>query len=172
MQDKGFSQSENELFELKELVKSQDQKIQELNQSIAYSVLSDSISYYSFGESGEYKVLLTIQTEFNCIDTISKNLKVEDYSLWIPSAFTANNDGINDAFIAQGVGVKEFVMKIYSRWGGLVYETNDFKNGWNGVNDNNEIAQPAFIKIERIPTMQTNLELKKIYECMDKLLAI
>ena len=35
MQNQGFSQSENELLKLKELVKSQDQKIQELNQSIA-----------------------------------------------------------------------------------------------------------------------------------------
>lgn len=34
MQSKDFSQSQNELFRLKELVKSQDQKIQELNQSI------------------------------------------------------------------------------------------------------------------------------------------
>ena len=35
-------------------------------------------------------------------------------------------------------------MKIYSRWGSLVYETNDFKNGWNGVNDNNEIVTGVY----------------------------
>jgi gliding motility-associated-like protein len=40
--------------------------------------------------------------------------------------------------------VKEFVMKIYSRWGSLVYETNDFQKGWNGVNDNNEIITGVY----------------------------
>ena len=104
-----------------------------------------SVSINSFDESGEYRVLLTIQTEFDCIDTISKNLKVQDYTLWVPNAFLPTSDIVdNKEFRPQGEGVKEFVMKIYSRWGGLVYETNDFKDGWNGLNDNNEIITGVY----------------------------
>ena len=109
------------------------------------AVLTDSIADYSFDKAGVYTVLLTIQTEFNCLDTISKNLKVEDYTLWIPNAFSPTSDIIlNKEFKPEGEGVKEFVMKIYSRWGSLVYETNDFQKGWNGINDNNEIITGVY----------------------------
>ena len=78
--------------------------------------LWDSIANHSFADEGDYTVLLTIETEFNCIDTISKKVKVDNYDLWIPTAFLPESDIIeNTIFKPQGEGVKEYVIKIYSR---------------------------------------------------------
>jgi gliding motility-associated-like protein len=49
-----------------------------------------------------------------------------------PSAFTPNGDGLNDIFLASLVGVKDFEMSIFTRWGQKVFESDDIYKGWNG----------------------------------------
>jgi gliding motility-associated-like protein len=114
------------------------------DRGVLLSVLTDSISEYSFDAVGDYVALLTIQTEFNCVDTISKKLKVDNYSLWIPTAFTPNNDDKNDVFKPKWEGVKQFRMKIYSRWGGLVFESDDIQYGWDGLDNTNNILPGVY----------------------------
>jgi gliding motility-associated-like protein len=60
--------------------------------------------------------------------------------VYIPNAFSPNGDGINDILIVYaGPGVKEInVLKIFDRWGELVYEgynfpPNDPLYGWDGI---------------------------------------
>ena len=78
-------------------------------------------------EPGEYTVLLTITTEANCIDTISYNVLVDEYDVFIPNAFTpGSSDDINAEFKSYGYGVVNFRMNIYTRWGERVFETEDF----------------------------------------------
>lgn len=51
----------------------------------------------------------------------------------VPNAFSPNNDGINDVFkpIIEG-NISSYTLKIYNRWGNLIFETNDLNEGWNG----------------------------------------
>jgi len=65
--------------------------------------------------------------------TDSINVKQGYCHVIIPNTFTPNNDKLNDAFNAVGVElVTEFSMKIYDRWGRLIFETTNKSNGWNG----------------------------------------
>jgi gliding motility-associated-like protein len=52
----------------------------------------------------------------------------------IPKAFTPNNDGLNDLLkVEYGAGLRQFnFIKIFNRWGKLVYESNNIYNGWDG----------------------------------------
>jgi uncharacterized delta-60 repeat protein/gliding motility-associated-like protein len=56
-----------------------------------------------------------------------------DCKVYIPSAFTPNNDGKNDTF--KPVANCHFTgeMKIYNRWGAVIYSTTDMNTGWNGT---------------------------------------
>lgn len=79
---------------------------------------------------------LEVSDRFGCFsvrDTVE--IKVEEkYSLDVPSAFSPNNDGINDIIYAKGWGLKELIaFKIYNRFGELVFESTDFNVGWNGI---------------------------------------
>lgn len=65
-------------------------------------------------------------------DTI--NVDVEMCDLWIPSAFTPNDDGKNDHIGAVGHFslIKDFSFSIYNRWGQLVFQTSYVYEGWDG----------------------------------------
>lgn len=64
------------------------------------------------------------------------DVKVEIYKgpdIYIPTAFTPNSDRVNDLLRGIPVGIKEFkIMRIYNRWGQLVFETSDPNRGWDG----------------------------------------
>ncbi|WP_165372311.1 T9SS type B sorting domain-containing protein [Emticicia agri] len=59
--------------------------------------------------------------------------------LYVPTAFTPNDDTVNDVFKANGKFISEFNMVIYNRWGAPIFETRDIELGWNGT----EAGAPA-----------------------------
>lgn len=53
-------------------------------------------------------------------------------TLFIPTALTANVDGVNDLFdIIPNCPLVDFELRIYDRWGNKVFETYDYKQKWN-----------------------------------------
>lgn len=56
-----------------------------------------------------------------------------DIYIFIPSAFTPNGDGENDILYVRGEFLQELELKIFDRWGELVFETNDQSKGWDGT---------------------------------------
>jgi len=75
------------------------------------------------------------------MDSILYYIEVKyDFAIYIPNSFTPNGDDLNDTFGPIGIGVKNtpntYSMKIFNRWGQLVFETTDFFNRWNGTPSN------------------------------------
>jgi gliding motility-associated-like protein len=102
---------------------------------------------HKYDDVGVYTVTLVVNNEFGCYDTTRKVLEVlPEFSFYIPNVFTPNNDGDNEGFIGQGVGVVDHEMWIFDRWGLLIYETSSIKQGnavpWDGrANGGQNIAQ-------------------------------
>jgi gliding motility-associated-like protein len=96
------------------------------NESVLWSNNEQSNSI-SLEEAGTFSVTLT--NEFNCTATAEVELtECLDYD--IPNIFTPNNDNVNDSFglVTESQNIT-FSLKIYSRWGQLVYEGNQ---NWDG----------------------------------------
>jgi gliding motility-associated-like protein len=54
--------------------------------------------------------------------------------VFVPTAFTPNRDRKNDLFKILGTEiVSSLHLKIFNRWGELVFETRDKANGWDGT---------------------------------------
>lgn len=59
---------------------------------------------------------------------------VEQASIYVPSGFTPNGDGLNDLLRPIGVGYARInYFRVYNRWGEQVFYTTKFKEGWNGI---------------------------------------
>jgi gliding motility-associated-like protein len=83
------------------------------------------------------------------IDGLTSPIKVEVYNngclakdsifvstncdVFIPTAFSPNNDGFNDLFNMINKSIKSYTLKIFNRWGELVFETNDLNSSWDGT---------------------------------------
>jgi gliding motility-associated-like protein len=55
--------------------------------------------------------------------------------LYLPNAFTANGDNLNEQFRAMTMFVKDFEFTIFNRWGQIIFHTTDKKQSWNGSSD-------------------------------------
>ena len=53
--------------------------------------------------------------------------------VFIPNAFTPNGDGINDEFkVTTSTGIELIQFAIFDRWGNRIWNTYDFRRGWDG----------------------------------------
>lgn len=81
---------------------------------------------------GTYSV--EVMNEWGCLGrdsiTFSTNCSTE---LYVPNAFSPNEDGENDFFKVYGIEVVNFNLKIFDRWGAFVFESSNIEYGWNGI---------------------------------------
>lgn len=78
--------------------------------------------------------LIATNNTLNCSDSIRKTLTVLDFCLIeVPTAFTPNNDGLNDYFRPHNaLKADSYEFKVYNRWGQLVFASNDWQQKWDG----------------------------------------
>lgn len=111
------------------------------------SSFEDSPSFtYPDNIGAEYLTTLTVFNEFGCMDSISRNIIIEDdLEVFIPNAFTPDNDGLNDYFVPVLSGsVSVYAFQIYDRWGQLVFESENPGEPWLGnVVDGEYYARPG-----------------------------
>ncbi len=69
-------------------------------------------------------------------DTVVAHLEPQEYAYWIPNSFTPNNDGINDVWQPWGnvIDLESFDLRIYDRWGQLLFQSEDPNLPWDGTN--------------------------------------
>ena len=91
-----------------------------------------------FDASGSVLVKV-VGTDVNeCVEYDEIFIKVEDcVKFFIPSAFTPNGDGLNEVFIPYGEldGIIAYSFIMYDRLGKVIFETNDYHQGWDGYID-------------------------------------
>ena len=91
-------------------------------------------------QSGTYTVMVTDTVTF-CTAQASVFVEVNKvHKLFFPTAFSPNDDGVNDKFIMFGQRGVESVtnFRVFDRYGGLIHEAFDFmpedlSAGWDGI---------------------------------------
>ncbi len=98
---------------------------------------------------------------FNSKDSVLVSIKIA-FSLDFPKAFTPNGDGSNDKIYVRGWGLKELLeLKIYNRWGEIVYESNDLNEGWDGTFRGQPQNVETYIYTIRVLTFEDEILSKK-----------
>jgi gliding motility-associated-like protein len=88
---------------------------------------------HNFMYPGVYPITLVVESPEGCINEVIRNLEVkEEYAFYFPNTFTPNGDGKNDHFRGEGVGIANYLLMIFDRWGNLLYQTNNQNEAWDG----------------------------------------
>lgn len=121
---------------------------------LQYSI--DQVNYYdnrTFLDLGTGEYQIFIKDEANCIIDTLVSVMQGDCDIFIPNAFTPNYDGFNDlfkiyphsAFLGQILS-----LKIFDRWGGLMFEANNFdinKVGWDGTYKGENLPPGVYVYV-------------------------
>ncbi len=103
---------------------------------------------FSTDNSQTYSVMQVVTNSFGCKDTTIKTIEVKPgFTFYIPNAFSPNSDGLNDIFKGTGIGIKDYTLMIFDRWGNQVFTSNNLEKGWDGTfNGGEEVSlQDVFV---------------------------
>ncbi len=106
-----------------------------------------ALSVYTATHAGLYKV--SVKNDSGCIATASVNILPVCQDLLFPDAFTPNNDKRNDAFGPLGTlqSVKGYSLKIFDRWGKLIFVSSDPYDKWNGKVNGVDVSNGSYVWI-------------------------
>ncbi len=94
-----------------------------------------STAFYALGlVNGSYGLVVSDECEKLATATVTVNSGCE---IGIPNVFSPNGDGENDRFVIEGILGTTNTVRIFNRWGQMVFESNNYRNTWaaNDVSD-------------------------------------
>lgn len=104
---------------------------------------------------GEICFDLNVVSKLGCGDDYSACTTIEGEALSLPNTFTPNNDGFNDAYELINSEGKTFSLKVYNRWGVIVFAKDDYKNDWNGIDEEgNDLASGTYYVVATDKTFE------------------
>jgi gliding motility-associated-like protein len=117
--------------------------------------------------AGSYLVTLSAFNQFGCIDSVVKNVLIEDdLAVYIPNCFTPDGDNVNDTWKVEGRGFtfENFRLQVYNRWGDVIFETADPLEAWTGEVRNGAYFSPNGVYFYRLIIRDVVNDVNHLYE--------
>jgi len=117
-------------------------------------------------EPGIYVVQLVITDTIGCTDTLRKEIEIlDELQIFIPTAFSPNNDGINDFLevVVQDLDPTDYTFQVFDRWGKKVFETREYPTRWNGqgiASENFSVADGTYVWTINAASLTTTKKLE------------
>ncbi|MDR0789864.1 MAG: gliding motility-associated C-terminal domain-containing protein, partial [Bacteroidales bacterium] len=103
-------------------------------------------------------IRLTTYNELGCSDDTTIHLPVLIFSVWVPTAFSPDGDGLNDRLFIYTLNVLyDLSFEVYNRWGTIVYSYStkelrpeaiaNMQNvlGWDGTVNGSQAGQGTYV---------------------------
>lgn len=99
---------------------------------------------HTYDDIGDFQVELQVADRNGCTDLVTRTVHITPvYDITIPNVFTPSTEGSpggywipgdlsNDVFYPFTRFVKDYRMRVFNRWGELIFESNDLAIGWDG----------------------------------------
>ncbi len=115
--------------------------------SAGLSCITCSTPIASPTETTTYYLTTTDANGCTAMDSLLVTVDLICGKYFIPNVFSPNADGENDVFYVYSnlKCVKDFSLKIYSRWGEMLFQTDDPQLGWNGIHNGKTMNSDVFV---------------------------
>ncbi|MEY3397955.1 MAG: hypothetical protein RL220_549, partial [Bacteroidota bacterium] len=87
---------------------------------------------HTWTQAGEQYIEQIVTNEFGCVASAIGYVYINGHLFWVPNSFTPNGDGINEVWQPVYTGVTNYHVKIFDRWGSIVFESDDPSIPWRG----------------------------------------
>ena len=88
-----------------------------------------------YAAAGKYQVCLRAINALSCYADTCENVEIKNVpTIYVPNAFSPNEDNVNDVFLPYTTGMDpaDYKLLIFDRWGELIFTSNDMNKGWDG----------------------------------------
>lgn len=127
--------------------------------------LSSNILTYEYENIGEFEITQIVFNDLGCSDTLIQSICVENVvNVFVPNVFSPNNDGENDIFKVFAIGIKDFSMHIFDRWGGKMFSTTDIEEGWDGTINGQQAIQGVYAVVIQYKDQDTGWQYIKNFD--------
>lgn len=97
------------------------------------STSTDYEPYHIYQNPGTFTICLSAANSFGCHDTTCVEIIIQSSEIIVPNIFSPNGDGLNDELFIYGID-NNYELKIFNRWGTVIYKEHPYLNSWNGYN--------------------------------------
>ena len=118
-----------------------------MNGMIKMKMLLVIISILSVYQAGEYYVYVV--DENGCSDQSDLSIinVVPRSELFVPNSFTPNSDRHNELFIIHAKNIRSFNMKIFDRWGDVLFQSDNIEKHWDGTFNGSKVEQDKYLYV-------------------------
>jgi gliding motility-associated-like protein len=80
--------------------------------------------------------------------------------LFLPNAFSPNEDDLNEVWKAEGAFIKDYKLLLLNRWSQLIFESNSIEDTWNGKYKDVDVPEGVYFYRLRY----SGYDLRTVYE--------
>ncbi len=87
-------------------------------------------------DAGYYPITLIVTNQYGCVDSVTKYIEyIVKPLIYVPNSFTPDGDDYNNTwqYYLSGFDTTDFNVRVFNRWGGIVWESNDPTASWDGT---------------------------------------
>ena len=90
---------------------------------------------------------MQLTTTEGCVTEVKRRVSINpDVTIFIPNAFSPDDNCINEKFKAVASGITTFEISIYNRWGERMYHSTDYAtHGWDGTFEMNPAPNDIYV---------------------------
>lgn len=122
-----------------------------------YSLGNGNDMSITYSQPGDYQIVAVGYNDLGCpgppvVYNVSVT-KCDPLIYWVANSFTPDGNEFNQTWgpvLTSGISLDRFELKIYNRWGVLIWETYDINSKWDGTFDNRIVPDGTYTWIMKI----------------------
>ena len=131
-----------------------------LDVDLDFGDLSDT-----YDNIGEFTITQIVSNELGCTDSLSRTICVKNVvRFFLPNIFSPDGDGINDELSISSIGIDQFTMSVFDRWGNIMYTSEDASQSWDGTYHGDYVQSGVYTVVVQYADQETGEAFMEMFD--------